>query len=142
VKANDFVAFMLRSPLHGLLGNTMLITVSGRRSGKPITTPVNYARCGDTLGVVSSRTRQWWRNIAPGSGVKIHLDGRDIRGTAEVIADEAAVATQLGEYLRQLPAAAKPLGVRVIDGIPNRQDTARAARSRLLVRVEIDETAA
>ena len=36
---NLFVASMLRSPLHGLLsGSVMLITVTGRKSGRRYTT--------------------------------------------------------------------------------------------------------
>ncbi|MFH1186284.1 MAG: nitroreductase/quinone reductase family protein, partial [Chloroflexota bacterium] len=87
MKANDFVKLILRSPLHGLAGNTMLITISGRKSGKPITIPVNYCRNGNTLWVLSTRTRKWWRNITPGSRVQVHLHGRELVGTAEVLLD-------------------------------------------------------
>jgi len=92
MKANDFVKLILRSPLHGLVGNTMLITVAGRKSGKSITAPVNYCRNGNTLWVLSTRTRKWWRNITPGSRVQVRLHGRDLSGTAEVLLDESAVA--------------------------------------------------
>ena len=41
----DFVAWLLRSPFHGMLSNgMMLITVSGRKTGKKYTTPVDYTR--------------------------------------------------------------------------------------------------
>jgi hypothetical protein len=55
---NSFIAWLLRSPLHGLLSaNTLLITMAGRKTGRPITTPVNYVRDGDRLWVISSRDR-------------------------------------------------------------------------------------
>ena len=139
MSANDFVALMLRSPLHALLGSTMLITVCGRRSGKPNTTPVNYCRRGDTLWILSSRTRNWWRNIGPRSIVQLHLQGRDLAGTAELILDQAAVAALLGEYVGALPASARPLGVRVMDGVPNEQDMARLACERLFVKVRLSD---
>ena len=58
MNGNSFIAWLLRSPLHGLLsGNTLLITVTGRKTGRPITTPVNYVRDGDRLWVISNRDR-------------------------------------------------------------------------------------
>ena len=135
MKGNDFVAWMLRSPFHGLMANTMLITVRGRRSGNPITTPVNYFRRGDTLWVLTTRTRKWWRNIDSGSRVKLRLQGRDLGGTAELLTDETAVAAQIAEYVRELPLSARPLGVRLVNGDPTPQDTARLAGERLFVKI-------
>ena len=41
---NPFMVWLLRSPLHKLASkNTLLITFTGRKSGKKYTTPVNYA---------------------------------------------------------------------------------------------------
>jgi len=140
MKANDFVALVLRSPLHALAGNTMLITVSGRKSGRPITTPVNYCREGDVLWVLSSRTRNWWRNIKPGSRVKLRMNGRDISGIADVVQDDRAVVAQLGEYVRQMPAAAGPLGLKLTDGVPDPAGAARLARERLFVRVRTEDS--
>ncbi|MFH1185885.1 MAG: nitroreductase/quinone reductase family protein, partial [Chloroflexota bacterium] len=140
MKANDFVKLILRSPLHGLAGNTMLITISGRKSGKPITIPVKYCRNGNTLWILSTRTRKWWRNIPPGSRVQVHLHGRELVGTVKVLLDEAAVAAQLGEYVQQLPAAAGSLGLRSTNGVPHPDDVARLARERLFVRVCIEDS--
>jgi len=38
----------------------VLLTYTGRKSGKAYTTPVNYLRDGDTLLVVSSCEHAWW----------------------------------------------------------------------------------
>lgn len=55
---------ILRSPLHGLVSNNlMLITFTGRTSGKTYTTPVNYVRDGETLIVLSHTDRTWWKNL-------------------------------------------------------------------------------
>ena len=52
---NPIVAAILRSPLHAAMSNsTMLLTFSGRKSGRTYTTPVNYVRDGDELLVVGS----------------------------------------------------------------------------------------
>jgi hypothetical protein len=135
MNGNDFVRFMLRTPLHALMGNTMLITVTGRRTGRKLAVPVNYYRDGETLWILSSRDRTWWRNIGPASKVILHLDGTDVAGIADVVRDEAAVIAQVGQYLHHFPAAAGPLGVKVRKGAANGDDVARCAMGRLFVRV-------
>jgi hypothetical protein len=43
MNGNDFMSWVLRSPLHGMLSNSMmLITVKGHKTGKEYTLPVNY----------------------------------------------------------------------------------------------------
>lgn len=50
MNGNDFMAWVLRSPFHGMLSNgMMLITITGRKTGKTYTTPVGYYVEGDTL---------------------------------------------------------------------------------------------
>ena len=142
MKGNDFVTLMLRSPLHALLGNTMLITVKGRKTGREISLPVNYHREGDTLWIISTRTRQWWRNIAPGSPVRLHLNGRDIQGTAELVLDNGAVAAQVVAYVRRSPLSARTLGIGFEDGVPNVADIQRVAGQHLFIAVCTQDVAA
>lgn len=135
---NSFMTFMLRSPLHGMMsGSTMLITVTGRKSGKSITTPVNYYQEGDTLWVISNRERTWWRNLKGGVPVKLHLRGREKSGFGEVLLDEAAVAPQIGEYVRHLPISARSLGVHIQDGQPDPADLRRLAKERVMIRIKL-----
>ena len=132
MQGNEFIKILLRSPLHGLFsGNLMLITVTGRKSGRAFTTPVNYYSDGDTLWVISNRNRNWWRNVCGGAEVTLRLKGRDVRARAESILDEQTVAKQIVEYVHHLPMSARPLGVRLQNGIPNCEDTARLAKERL-----------
>ena len=43
--SNPFMKAILRSPLHGMIsGSTMIVTVTGRKSGKRISPPANYRR--------------------------------------------------------------------------------------------------
>ena len=55
--------------LERVLGDTRLITVTGRKTGRKYTTPVGYYQEGDTLWVISSRDRTWWRNATGGAQV-------------------------------------------------------------------------
>ena len=135
MKRNDFVALALKSPLHVMLGNTVLLTVTGRKSGRKIAVPVNYYREGNTMWILSRRDRTWWRNLLQGGQVALRLHGRDLRGLAETVLDEADVAAQLGEYIRHLPISARSTGVRVEGGIPNSDDLCRLAKERLFVKI-------
>jgi len=83
--ANPFVSLLLRSPLHGLFSRSVLLmTVTGRRSGRPIIFPVQYAARGDDLLVVSRANRRWWRNLEGGAPVTVLLRGKTRTGFAEV----------------------------------------------------------
>ena len=135
MKGNAFVAWMLRSPLHRVMGNTMLITVTGRRSGRPITTPVNYFRSDDRLWVLTTRSRTWWRNVPVNPRVRLRLDGRDVTATADAVLEEAAVAQKLAEYVRRIPASARPLGIELRNGEPDPQDLLRLAGTRLFLAI-------
>ena len=133
---NDFVKFFLRTPLYVFMGDTMLITVTGRKTGKKYTTPVGFYRDGDTLWLLSSRDRTWGRNVKDGAEVEMRIRGKDVTGHAEAVLDENAVTEQLGEYLKHVPMAAKPMGVRMENGEPHPEDAARLAKERLFVRVK------
>jgi deazaflavin-dependent oxidoreductase (nitroreductase family) len=95
--ANGTMSVLLRSPLHGLVSQrVMLITICGRKSGRLYTTPVNYVRDGDTITVVSRTHRTWWRNLRGGAQVTVRARGEDLKGVAEVVVDDKeAVAKAL-----------------------------------------------
>jgi deazaflavin-dependent oxidoreductase (nitroreductase family) len=134
---NDFVKFFLRTPLYVFMGDTMLITVTGRKSGKKYTTPVGFYRDGDTLWIISSRERTWWRNVQDGADVQMRIRGKDMDGFAESILDEETVATQVIEYVRHIPMSARALNVRVENGEPHPGDAARLAKERMFVRIRL-----
>jgi deazaflavin-dependent oxidoreductase (nitroreductase family) len=138
MKGNDFVAFLLRSPLHGIMsGSTLLITVRGRKSGREITLPVNYIRIGNELWVLSSRDRIWWRNLRGGAYVRLRLRGRDVAAHAEPVLDEETVSERLAEYIRRMSMAARGMGIHMTGGEPDRNDLLRVAKKRLMLRVEL-----
>ena len=134
---NPIMSAVLRSPLHPMLGDTMLLTVTGRKSGHQYTTPVGYYRVGDVLWVISNRDRTWWRNLRGGACVTMRIHGREVQGFAQAVLDEEAVAIQVVEYLRHVPMAARGLGVRMERGAVSRQDAARLAKQRLFVKIQL-----
>lgn len=138
MEGNDFVKFILRSPLHRLMsGSALLITVKGRKTGRWITLPVNYVREGNSLWVISKRDRTWWRNLLGRAPVKVRLKGRDLDAFAEAILDKELVLVDLGNYLRLFPVSARAIGVRLENGKPNLDDLAEAASERLMVQITL-----
>lgn len=136
---NPLLSALLRSPLHALAGSgTALISVTGRRSGRTYATPVNVIADGTRLTIVSLRERTWWRNLRQGAEVGLRLGGRDRRGRAEVVEDEARVAAALAEVTRRLPAYARLFGLRRRpDGQWEDAGLRRAAQGRVIVMVDL-----
>jgi len=135
---NDFMGWVLRSPFHGMLSNgMMLITVTGRKTGKKYTTPVGYYEEGGYLWVITSRDRTWWKNLRGGAEVGLLLKRKPVTASAELELDEKAVEARMHEYLNHVPQAAKPMSIRVEDGKANADDIARVARDRLFVSLRL-----
>lgn len=136
---NAIMAGLLRSPLHGLMGKGMaVVTVTGRKSGRAISTPVNVLRDGGTLWVTSLRGRTWWRNLCGGAPVSVRLAGRDLKGRGEAIVEPRAVAGGLAAYFQKAPGYARYFNVAFDEsGRPDPDDCARAAGERVLVRIDL-----
>ena len=139
MNGNDFMSWVLRSPFHGMLSNgMMLIIVTGRKTGKTYTIPVGFYKKGGYLWIITSRDRNWWRNLQGGAQVKLLLKRKLIHGIAETELDGKAVEARMFEYIQHVPQAAKPMGIRVENKIPNAGDIARTAKDRLFVKIKID----
>ncbi len=139
MNGNDVIKFMLRTPLHIFMGDTMLISLNGRRTGRRLVVPVNYYFDGEAYWVLSLRTRQWWRNLQGEASVELRLHGRDVKGRGQAILGEQVIAFRLGEYLRHFPMAAGSLNVRLRNGSLDPEDARRLAGERLFVRICPDE---
>jgi len=77
--SNPFVRLILSSPLHSMLGGRLiLITYTGRKSGKKHTLPVQYAKSGDDLIVVAGyhQHKRWWRNLLRQSTIEVCYRGK------------------------------------------------------------------
>jgi len=109
--ASPFVRALLRSPLHGLLsGSLLLVTYTGRKSGRMFTIPVLYAENdADVLVYVGrSRDKVWWRNLRGSAPVAVRLRGRDLRGTATAVTGGVDLRDR---YVARFPRSKKSLSV-------------------------------
>jgi deazaflavin-dependent oxidoreductase (nitroreductase family) len=138
MNGNDFMTWVLRSPLHGMLsGGMMLITITGRKTGRQYTTPVGYYEESGYLWVITSRDRTWWKNLRGGAAVELFMKRRLVTGFAELELDEKAVQTRMAEYLQHVPQAAGPMKIRMERQTPNAEDIARTAKDRLFVKIKL-----
>ncbi|MBK8138904.1 MAG: nitroreductase family deazaflavin-dependent oxidoreductase [Chloroflexi bacterium] len=104
---NPFVVGLLRSPLHGLVSNHLLvITVRGRKSGKLYHAPVEYHQDGNQIVVISEARRVWWRNLLGDADVMLHLRGFDVHAVGSVITDPVAVSNAAIEIFHFSPVRA------------------------------------
>jgi deazaflavin-dependent oxidoreductase (nitroreductase family) len=79
---------LLRSPFHFLVSSwCMLITVTGRKTGKQYTTPVYYRCEGNIFRFFSGRNLRWVKNLDGGARVTVRLRGKDISATAAPCTD-------------------------------------------------------
>ena len=139
MNGNDFMAWVLRSPFHGMLSKgMMLLTIAGRKTSKKFTFPVGYYEASGYLWVITSRDRSWWRNLQSGQPVELLLKHKSVSGIAETEQAEQAVQARMSEYLQHVPQAAKPLGIKIENGKPNVDDIARTAKERLFVKIRLN----
>jgi hypothetical protein len=101
---NPMMRILLRSPLHFALSKSlMLITFTGKKSGRRFTTPVRYVRVGDTVRCFTSPENLWWRNLRGGAAVSLRIEGHERPYWATIQGDPAAVRAALTHYLSLFP---------------------------------------
>ncbi len=135
---NRTMKFVLRSPLHGIVDKQiLLITFTGRKSGKTYTTPVSYSQSGDQVVIFTHA--DWWKNLRNGAPVTLHIHGRNLAGVAEPIAeDKQAVAAGLAEHLRKVRSDAKYYAVTFDEqGNPQSEAVEKAAQMAVMVRIRL-----
>jgi hypothetical protein len=142
MNTNTPVIWILKSPLHRLAsGSILLITYTGRKSGKTYTVPVNYMRQANELLVTSKRERTWWRSLLGGAPVHIRLVGKDYPGTGLAVTEPTEVLKYLEDYLRQSPQTARYFGIyTAADGSLSATDLALAAKDRVIIRLKLSDS--
>ena len=138
---NPMMRALLRSPFHRLLsGQILLLTYTGRKSGRRYTLPVGYVRDGDALLIVSqhSELKRWWRNLRGGAPVAVLIGGQRVRARADVIEGAAAVAAEVQRLISRL--GAKEASRQLYMGLdvtppPTREQLAQALHGVVVVRI-------
>jgi hypothetical protein len=105
-----------------LSGRLMLISYTGRKTGKTYRQPLSYVQQGNTL--LTPGGGKWKLNLRESEPVRIRLRGRDVLARPELIKDPDEI-----EPLLSVMSAANP-SVNAFVGIPKGPD-GRLDRGRL-----------
>ncbi len=111
-------------PIYGRL--VLLLTTTGRKSGLPHVTPLQYEEVEGKIMVGAARGQQadWVRNIVANPEVKVRIKSRRFAGRAETVTDPVQITDFLALRLRRHP---KMIGLILrMAGLP-----AKATRTQL-----------
>ncbi len=135
---NNAMKFVLRSPVHGMVSKTvLLISFSGRKSGKIYTTPVSYSQSGDQVYIFTHAA--WWKNLRSDTPVTLRLRGREFKGLAEPVAgDKQVIAAGLAAHLRKVPSDARYYQVTFNEhGDPSAEEVEKAVQTVVMIRIRL-----
>jgi deazaflavin-dependent oxidoreductase (nitroreductase family) len=132
---------LLKLPFPTPLGRRlMLLTYTGRRSGKVYQQPVSYVPDGDTL--LSPGGGRWKLNLSSDQPIRIRLQGRDRRAVPELVREPAEVNRLLHTMLAANPRLASFVPVVGADRQVDPDRLANAVDSGFcIVRWHLDEPA-
>jgi hypothetical protein len=137
---NPIVSAILKSPFHGLLSDSvMLLTFSGRKTGKRYSVPVGYIPDGDRFTVIS--VHRWWPNLRGGKPLTVRLRGREYSAHSEVMEDSTSVVQEVDRLVDRfgLGGASRRIGVALdITPPPTREEIAEAMRGRVMIRLTLE----
>ena len=135
---NKTMKAVLRSPLHGIVSKSiLLISFTGRKSGKTHSTPVSYTQDGNEVTIFTHAT--WWKNLGSKSMVTVRIRGRVYQGLAEpIVADKQMIANKLAAHLRKVRSDAGFYEVTYDEqGNPRMDDVQKAVQTVVMIRVRL-----
>ena len=87
---NPLMKLLLNSPFHqGMSKRVMVISFTGRKTGKRYSTPVAYVLEGDHIFVVTYSP--WWKNFKEPAPVQMRIQGKNVAGTAVFVGDAVRI---------------------------------------------------
>jgi len=101
---------LYRIGLGGLMAkSTLVLTTTGRRSGRPRATPVNYWEAGDVFYALagSGTYADWYRNLVAQPEVEVQIGRRRLRAIASPLTDLRDKAHALWLFGQRSPGAAE-----------------------------------
>jgi hypothetical protein len=137
---NPIFGWLLRSPLHGLVDeHLMLLRFRGRKTGRGYTLPVGRRAIGGQLGVLTSSG--WRVNFRGGAPLEVILEGALRRGRAELVEDPDEVARLYANLIEEYghEQAGRRLGIKInVDRMPTHEELVDAIERSGLSFIAID----
>lgn len=138
---NRMMSLCLRTPgLHRMLsGSMLLLTFTGRKSGKRYTTPVGYTREGDCITIITKRFRSWWHNFETPTAAEVNIQRKTMHGQVQAITDEATITPIFMHILTQDPRQATFYGLKPgADGKPDIEQVKAIAPKLVVLQVTLE----
>jgi hypothetical protein len=142
-RLNPVIAWLLRSRVHRLLSwGLMLVTVTGRRTGRRYTIPVGYQQDGAGITVLVSKAprKQWWRNYLEPAPIELYVRGRALAGVARVLEPGSEEFRRaIDSTLRRVPGLGRQFDIAYDRTAGLTAAQARiVARSSAVVRIDLE----
>jgi deazaflavin-dependent oxidoreductase (nitroreductase family) len=99
----------------------LLLTTTGRKSGQPRVTPLQYEEVDGVYYIASARGPQadWFKNILANPQVRVQIRNREFDALAEPVTDPVRIADFIELRLRRHPQMIR-LIMHFFDGLPLR----------------------
>lgn len=98
----------------------LILTTTGRKSGLPRQTPLQYEEIDGLIYVASARgtAADWYRNLQKNALVSLQISDRQMQGVAETVTEPAKIADFLQYRLERHP---RMIGaIMRLEGLPRR----------------------
>jgi len=135
---NPTMKALLWSPFHVLVSSKiMVLSFTGRKSGKQYATPVSYYREDQQVWCFTHSA--WWRNFGTGAVVKLRLKGKVYTGEAIAFHENLDLkAETLTKMLAASPGDARVYGVSFDEsGVPNQEQVREAAADAVMIQIQL-----
>ncbi len=142
-RLNQRLAAQVIGRRRGPSGVVLLLTTTGRKSGQPRVTPLQYEEDQGIVYVASARGphADWFRNIQANPCVQVQIAGRRFEGLAEPIVDPARIADFLQLRLKRHPIMMRAMLAMEGQWRCRRADLERLAANKALVGIRLSEKA-
>jgi deazaflavin-dependent oxidoreductase (nitroreductase family) len=102
--ANKVLGFLLQRNIGPMKGVLMLVTTTGRRTGKQHTTPIGYVPDGDTiLSFTMGGGSNWYKNVLKQSRAILTVKGKRLAATARPVEGDENILAVLRVYQQRRP---------------------------------------
>lgn len=136
--ANIFLKRMLRSPKAKIGDHILLLSFTGRKSGKQYSIPVGYRKMDDHTLVLFTDS-PWYKNLRGGAPVQVLLKGRERTGRAVADADLDMLVRETAAHLRARGlAGAREIGIMGLKFLPTEDELRVMLRDRAKITVALD----
>jgi deazaflavin-dependent oxidoreductase (nitroreductase family) len=119
-------------------GFVLLLETTGRKSGLPRTTPLQYVEIDGAIYIGSARgdKADWFQNLVAKPNVKMTVGSRKIRGYADPIIDPAQIADYLEYRLEIHPVfMGAMLKLEGLNSTPTREQLLQFSANRAVVAI-------